>query len=384
MAKIKILHIITRMDWGGSPDGIKETFRLFDPEVFDMYLVYGLTKNPDLDTKNFFEAFKEKLIFLPSLRREINPLMDLVTFLKLCGIFQQYKPDLVNTHTTKAGILGRLAAFCVGIRKIVHFPHGNIFYGYYNRIISGGILILERCFSIFTKKLVVFTEAEKDVLLKLRLARADKIEVIKPGIDFISKLDDSWLVKKRVALGIKPGALIVGMVSRLEPIKGVDFFVLAALEVLKRRSNVFFIITGEGSLRSKLETEVCSAGREKEIIFTGWRNDAQSLMGLMDILVQPSLNEAIGRVLLEAQGLGVSVIATKVGGIPDIICDGVTGILIPQENTKALVDAILDLLDDQAKRQRLSEKGRQWVRDNFSLREMIVRLAGFYKEEVFK
>ncbi len=104
-------------------------------------------------------------------------------------------------------------------------------------------------------------------------------------------------------------------------------------------------------------------------------------MGLMDILVQPSLNEAIGRVLLEAQALGMAVIATRVGGIPDIICDGITGVLIPQENTQALVDAILDLLDDQAKRQRLSEKGKQWVRDNFSIEKMAENLAGFYIKE---
>jgi glycosyltransferase involved in cell wall biosynthesis len=107
-------------------------------------------------------------------------------------------------------------------------------------------------------------------------------------------------------------------------------------------------------------------------------------MGLMDILVQPSLNEAIGRVLLEAQGLGVAVIATKAGGIPDIICDGVTGMLIPPENTEALVEAILDLSDDQAKRQRFSEKGKQWVRNNFSIEVMINNLAEFYKEEVSK
>jgi glycosyltransferase involved in cell wall biosynthesis len=384
MAKIKILQIITRMDWGGSPDYIKEIFRSLDPEVFEMHLVYGKTKNPGRDTKEFLETFKAKLIFLPSLKREVSIFTDLTAFFKLYMLCRKYRPDLVGTHTTKAGVLGRLAAICAGVKVIVHSPHGNIFYGYFNKIISKGILILEKCLTVFTRKLIVFTKSEKDVLLSLGLTGANKIEVMSPGLSSLSQSDHDLLSQRRAVLGIKPQLLIVGMVSRLEPVKGADFFVLAALEILKIRHDVYFLIVGEGSLRRKLELEIASADRKNQIIITGWRDDALSLIELMDVLVQPSLNEAIGRVLLEAQSLGVPVVATKVGGIPDIVLDGVTGILVPPRNTPALVKAITDLLDHKTKRQEFSEKGKQWVGDNFSVEKTMSSLSAFYKAQVLK
>jgi len=369
---------------GGSPDIVRQIFVSLRQEPFDLYLVFGLSKNCTQQTKDFLKDFKDKSVYIPSLRREINPFMDLIAFLKLCYLFYRINPDIITTHTAKAGALGRLAAFCLGIKKVIHFPHGNIFYGYFNKAGSLFLLKLEQLLSIITRRIIVFTESEKEILLKLGLTRKDKITVLAAGIDPLLPPDKDWIKKEKLSLGIKEGNFIVGMVSRLEPVKGVDYFMLAALKVLESRDDVCFLIVGEGSLRAKLKLRASNHKKKDKIIFTGWREDAGVLMGLMDILVQPSLNEAIGRVLLQAQGLGVAVIATQVGGIPDIVSNGVTGILIPPAESETLAQEIVSLLSDTAKREALAKKGIELVKSRFSWEMMAKGIRQLYKEEVYK
>ena len=253
MKKTKIVHVITRMDWGGSPDILRQIFISLRQEPFDLYLVFGLTKNCTRQTKDFLKDFKDKSVYIPSLRREINPFMDLIAFLKLCYIFYRLNPDVITTHTAKAGVLGRLAAFCLGKRKVIHFPHGNIFSGYFNKAASLFILKLEQLLSVITRRIIVFTESEKEILLKLRLTRRDKIMVLAAGIDPLPPVDKDWIKKEKLSLGIKEGNFIVGMVSRLEPVKGADYFMLAALKILESRNDVCFLVVGEGSLSAKLK-----------------------------------------------------------------------------------------------------------------------------------
>ncbi len=378
------MHVITRMDWGGSPDIVRQIFASLSREQFDIYLVFGLTKNPTQQTKDFLTELKDKSIYLPSLRREINPFMDLVAFFDLCRTFYRIKPDIITTHTAKAGALGRLAAFCLGLKRAIHFPHGNIFYGYFNKITSLFILKVEQLLSVITRRIIVSTESEKAILLRLGLTSKDKIMVLPAGIDPLPHPDKEWLKKERLSLGIREKDFVVGMVSRLELVKGADYFILAALQILEKREDVCFLVVGEGSLRANLELRVSNHKRRDKIIFTGWREDAGSLMGIMDILVQPSLNEAIGRVLLQAQSLGIAVIATQAGGIPDIVRNGVTGILIPPAETEKLAEAIINLLSDTAKREAFARKGEELVRDRFSLELMAKGIRQLYKEEVYK
>lgn len=384
MKKTKVIHVITRMDWGGSPDIVRQIFVSLRQELFDLYLVFGLSKNCTQQTKDFLKDFNDKSVYIPSLRREINPFMDLIAFLKLCYLFYRINPDIITTHTAKAGALGRLAAFCLGIKKVIHFPHGNIFYGYFNKAVSLFILKVEQLLSVITRRIIVSTESEKAILLRLGLTSKDKIMVLPAGIDPLPPPDKDWLKKERLSLGIKEDDFVVGMVSRLEPVKGAEYFMLAALKILESRNDVCFLVVGEGSLRAKLKLWASNHKKKDKIIFTGWREDAGVLMGVMDILVQPSLNEAIGRVLLQAQGLGIAVIATQVGGIPDIVSNGVTGILIPPEETETLARAIVSLLSDAAKREAFAKKGTEFVKSRFSLEIMVKGIRQLYQEEAYK
>jgi len=384
MPKTKVLHIITRMDWGGSPDVVKQLFRLLPKDDFQQYLICGRTDFPNLDTREFFKEFSGQITFLPSLRRRINPFWDCLAFFKICGILSKVKPDIVNTHTAKAGALGRLATFLTKHKKVIHIPHGHNLYGYFGKFFSWFIANIERLLSKFSSRIVVFTELEKRDMLKNRIAEAGQIKVIRPAIDTIPEINQAQRQEFKSQFGIKSGSYLVGTVTRLESVKGAEYFIQAALEILAKRDDLYFLVVGEGALRPALQRRINSAGRQEKIIFTGWRDDAVILMQLMDILVQPSLNEAVGKVLLEAQSLGVNVIATRTGGIPEFVADQVTGVLISPADTKQLVSAILGLLQEDKKRAALSQAARSWARDNFSAKTMVGAIAAIYKEELLK
>ena len=384
MAKTKVLHIITRMDWGGSPDVVKQIFRLLPKEDFQLYLICGRTDHPSLDTKEFFKEFAGSITFLPYLRRRVDPFLDCFALFKICGVLRRVKPDIVNTHTAKAGALGRFAAFLTGGKKVIHIPHGHNLYGYFGKFSSWCIVNIEKFLSLVTFRLVVFTDLEKRDMLNMRIASERKIKVIRPAIDAIVELSSVQREEIKLRLGIKSGCYVVGMVCRLEHVKGADYFVSAALEVLAQRPDVYFLVIGEGSLRAELQSQVSAAGCQEKMIFTGWRDDAASLIQLMDILVQPSLNEAVGKVLLEAQSLGVSIIATKTGGIPEFVTDQITGILVDPADIKQLVSAILSLLSADKQRSAISWAARAWAKDNFSAKAMVAEIAAIYKEELLK
>ncbi|MDD5432467.1 MAG: glycosyltransferase family 4 protein [Candidatus Omnitrophica bacterium] len=383
MKRIKIAQVITRLDWAGSPDIVRIICQSLNPDKYDVTLITGPTKHFSFATINFLKEFKGKVITVSSLRRNVNLFLDLAAFCSLCSIFKKENFDIVHTHTAKAGALGRLAAYFSGIRHVVHMPHGSNFYGYFNFFASKSIVLIERLLAMFTYKFLALSELEKKELLEFGVSREGKIEVVPSGLEMgFKNVDIKKALEKKIKFGFKDNQRIVGMVCRLEVVKGVEYFVRAAIEVSKIDNGAGFIIVGEGSMRSKLERIVKENNLDNRVVFTGWRDDVEEIISFLDIMVQPSLNEAIGRVLLEAQGLGVPVIATKVGGIPEIVRDNETGVLVASKNIQELSSAILRLLKDDNFRLSLSENGKKWVDDKFSSKKMMEKIESVYQEMV--
>lgn len=381
MKKIKVAEVITRLDWGGSPDIVRVICGYLNSKFYDVTLVTGLTRYPGRKTKEFLKNFSQKIVVIPELKRELNPISDLATFIRLYLLFRRQKFDIVHTHTAKAGALGRVAAFLAGRAIIVHTSHGHNFYGYFGEEISKIMVTLERILTHFTDKIVVLTELEKKDLLRFKVAEAKKICLIPPGLELDNYAKANIdKVKVREIFHLQPDETVVGMVARLEPIKGPEYFVEAAKEVVGHFNKTRFIIVGEGSLRQSLEERVKNSGLKERFIFTGWCEDIIEVISIFDILVLPSLNEAVGMVLIEAQSLGVPVIATNVGGIAEIIQDNQTGILVPPRDPQILAGAINSLLVDKQKRLAMSEKAKAWVRDKFKAQDMADRISGLYQE----
>lgn len=383
MSKIKIAEIITRLDWGGSPDIIRILCQSLNRDKYEVKLIAGMTRYPTDKTRKFLEEFKDNFISVPCLRREINPFFDALALFKLCRILAKEEFDIVHTHTAKAGALGRLAAHFSGSRRIIHMPHGNNFYGYFNYFTSKLVILAERILSRYTSLFVALSNLEKRELIEYAVAPEEKIRVVNSGLDLEFKnigQDDAFLRKR--SFGFDSNQRVVGMVSRLEPIKGPEYFIESIPQIIKKSIDTAFLVVGEGSLRKKLEKRAKELGLKDRITFLGWREDILKIIAFLDILVQPSLNEAIGRVLLEAQGLGIPVVATSVGGIPEIVRDGVTGILVPPKDSERLAEAVSGLLLDEEKRSGMSRKSKEWVDEKFSAQRMLKDIDTIYQEIV--
>ncbi|MDD5775267.1 MAG: glycosyltransferase, partial [Candidatus Omnitrophica bacterium] len=287
--------------------------------------------------------------------------------------------DIVHTHTAKAGALGRLASRMAGVPVIIHSPHGHNLYGYFSPAMTRRIVRIERFLSRFTDRIIAGTQLEKKDYLAHGIGRPDAIDVIYAGLELQGYAVDRQAqdaVKKE--LGIVPGAPVVGMIGRLEQVKGPDYFVDAAMRIAQTRQDVYFVLVGEGSLRSHLEDKAAQAGCKDRIIFTGWRNDVPRMLALLDIMVLPSLNEAVGLVLVEAQSQAIPVIASNVGGIPETIKDNETGILVPPGHAEKFMQAIVFLLDHPDKRRAMGAAAQAWVESRFKAEDMTAHVERLY------
>ncbi|MCK4994633.1 MAG: glycosyltransferase family 4 protein [Candidatus Omnitrophica bacterium] len=378
--KIRVAQIITRMDWGGAPDIIRIICKNLDPEIYDVILISGPSEHLTQKTVEFFGEFVNNLKIVKSLQRDIHPLLDLKAFWKLLRLFKKEKFDIVHTHTAKAGCLGRIAAKLAGIKVIVHTSHGHNFYGYFNPVFSKCLVCVERILSSLTDKIITLTMLEQRDLLRFKVAAKEKIEVAHTAVESsnINKedLQKSVLLKKE--LGINNGKIIVGMVGRLELIKGVKYFIEAAIQIADKFKNVQFLLVGEGSLKQDLEQRVKQAKLEDRFVFSGWREDVIDIMLLMDMMVLASLNEAVGIVLIEAQGLGIPVIASAVGGIPEVVEDGKSGILVAPKDINGFYDAMALLIEDESKRIAMAEAAIKFERDKYDPADLCRIIARTY------
>jgi glycosyltransferase involved in cell wall biosynthesis len=382
--KIRICHIITRLDKGGAPDVVRLVSEGLDPALFDVMVVYGRTVNPTEKTREWTGSLGSRALLVPALRRDILPLHDLVAFLCLAAILARGHFDVVHTHTAKAGILGRFAARLCGVRAIVHSPHGHDFYGYFNPFLSRLIVWAERCAAPFCDKIHVLTRLEEQDMLRYKICREEKMRVIPSGIA-TSSFIQMFSAASPVSTGIEAsGYKRVGFVGRLESIKGPDVFIDMARFVASRVTDVRFLLIGDGSLRLSLERKVKEWGLEGFVLFLGWQEDVVGYLEALDVLVMPSLNEGVGRAALEAQAVGVPVVASRVGGIPEVVRDNETGLLFAPGDPAACAEAVIALLEDDGKRRRFGAAGRAWVRENYSVEKMVRSFESLYRSVLKK
>lgn len=376
--KIRVAQVITRMDWGGSPDILRMLAAKLDGRLFDQHFFIGDTRYPSAATKAFFRDYSEKITFIPALRRDVHPLLDMAACWQLYRHFRATGFDIVHTHTAKAGALGRIAARLAGVRAVVHTAHGHNFYGYFNRMGSAAVVVAERMLSGITDRLMVLTELELADCLSQRICPAEKLALVRTAFDMRPAVEPQQRLEMRRRRGIADSDEVIGFVGRLEPVKGADTFIEACLALLAQRRQCRVIIAGEGSLRPELEQQVDQANMRQRVDFLGWVDDAAGLMPLFDVLALPSRNEAVGIALLEAQAAGVAVVASRVGGIPEAVAEGRTALLIPAQDPLALLRALNTLLDDARLRQAMGANGRQWIVGRFSPERFAAETARLY------
>ena len=389
MKKTRVLHIITRLDKGGSAETTLLTVSLLNREKYEVFLIHGFTLESNMGPKEN-EAVQHDLSMarykgvrisvITSLVRRLSFTNDILEFISIYRLIKRIKPHIVHTHTSKAGVLGRLAAYLAGVPIIIHTPHGHVFHSYYGLILTNIFVFAEKISSFTTDMIVALTEKEKDEHMEKGIASTKKYTIIHSGVklDYFANMRIDIKARKK-ELEIPPGYNVVGTIGRLVPIKGYKYLISAAKKIVEEVDKTVFVIVGDGYLKLELEKYAEALGVRKNIIFTGWRADSSDILYLFDIFVLPSLNEGMGRVIIEAMALGKPVVASSVGGILDLIKDSKNGILVPPRNSDALGNAILQLIRNKDLAEELGNNGKAMVYPEFDISVMLKKIENLYE-----
>jgi glycosyltransferase involved in cell wall biosynthesis len=285
-------------------------------------------------------------IIIPELGRELHLLRDIVTLWKVYRLIRQFKPHVVNTHTAKAGFVGRVAAWLARVPVIVHSFHGHVFHGYFSPLKTRFFILLEQIAGRMSDTIITLTEGQRAELAdKYHIAPREKFTIMSYGLDLESFARAQRNTNVfRGAWNIPTDAPLVTIVGRLVPVKNHALFLEAAAKVLAKIPEARFAIVGDGELRADLEAQVDRLGIRSAITFTGWQRDVVSAYADSDILVISSVNEGTPFTVIEAMATGCPVVATAVGGIPDFLDHGKLGALVPSGNADALAEAIIRTL----------------------------------------
>ncbi len=374
-----LLHLITRLTLGGSARNTIDSTAASVRAGYDTILATG----PSGDEVNISHLAEEtgcRLEVIDSLRREISPMHDTRALWETVRLIRANKVAIVHTHTSKAGFIGRLAARMAGVPAIIHTPHGHIFYGYFGRARTALFVALERWAATFSDRLITLTEQGVYEHLAQGIGKREQYAAIPSGVDTEAlrrRAPDRQTARER--LGYLPEERIVVGVGRLVPIKGFDIAVRALPGLLARVPTAQLILVGDGPERARLEELAVALRVRHRLTITGVDDDVPAVLAAADILVAPSRNEGMGRVLVEAMTLGVPVVAAKVGGVASVIEPGRSGELVAPDDHAALASAIILLLNDQRRMEAYRTAGPARA-EQFSLPVMERNLLALYRQ----
>ena len=376
---VKVLHIITRLIVGGAQENTMLTAVLLDPSRCAVDVVSGPQTGSEGSLIEEFRTRDIPLTIEPALVREINPLKDLLALFRLTRFIRRGRYTIVHTHSSKAGILGRWAAFLAGTPVIVHTVHG---WGHHDRqypLVRRSYILLERVTQRITDKLIVVSPRNIEKGLADGIGTPEKYITIRSGIELDRFRRPSRSREDvRAELGIPVDSAVVGTVTRLSPQKAPLDFLDAAAHVAAQQPNVHFVIVGDGPLRADVEAQVVTLKLTERIHLTGLRRDVPDLLHSFDIFALSSLWEGLPRVLPQAMAAGLPIVATAVDGNAEAVTDGINGLLTPPGDPQAMAAALLRLLNDPFLRRKMGEAGRTRA-EEFSARKMVGDIEVLYE-----
>ena len=380
---IRIMHVITRMVKGGAQENVLDMTVRLDPKRFESILVTGPSEGPEGSLEQKAVERGADLRRIRWLVREISPVNDFRAVVSLIRLIRAEKPDIVYTHTSKAGIVGRIAARIARVKVIIHEPHGHIFTGYYGKFKSSIFVGLERWFGRYANRLVMLTENERTDHLHYRIAPEDKFITIHSGVDYVPMLNDnSELGALRTPLCIGRDAKVIGTLGRLVEVKGQIYLIDAMPAILSRVPNAHLVLIGSGPLQEELQCRATGLGVSANVHFAGYRKDVTACLKDIDLFVLPSLNEGMGRVLVEAMVMRLPVVASDVCGIKDLVHDGRNGRLVPAEDPKAIAEAVTEILIDPDLARRMGDEGYSVVVPDYGVETMLDQIQRMYISEL--
>jgi len=373
-SKIKILHVITHLPIGGAQDNTLYTVELLDKEKYDISLCCNLDGEL-VERAKKVEAVK--LFDIPFLGREVSPYRDIRAFLSLYKLFKEEDFTIIHTHSSKAGLLARLAAVLNKTPIVIHTIHGFAFNDFMNGLKKNFFIYLEKLLAKWTDVLITVSNLNKKKIIDLNIAHENKIKNIYSGIDlslFTNKRNDEF----RKELNLENDHLLLGSVGRLsnqkDPITMIEAFGI----ISKPFPNAHLALVGDGELKGKILEKIDKLKLNGKVHLTGNKNKPWSVYHSMDLFIMSSIYEGLGRSITEALSCGVPVVCTDVEGVPEIVRDNITGILVPPKDSNKLADGIIRTLNDMETAKKMAEEGRRFVNDNFDVNKMVNDIDSIY------
>jgi len=373
---IKVMQIIARMNVGGPAVLVADLMRNFNPKLVNAVLVTGYCDENESDYLD--EVAKDvKAVRVPGLGRSISPLRDVNAFFLLIKEIRKFKPDVIHTHTAKAGVLGRVAGLIAApSAKRVHTFHGHLLHGYFSKSKTQLVVFVEKFLAVITFRLIAIGNSVKKDLVDAKIGTDSKYEVIFPGLQPLKTYAKKEANK---SLGLEPDKTYLVFVGRLTQIKRPDRLLEIARYLKANQPNSQILIAGAGELLKTIE--VVSASEDLPMTFLGWRNDIDLILSAGDIAILCSDNEGIPLTLIQASQAGLPIVSTDVGSVRDIVIDGVTGFLT-EVSSEGLIQGITRLLEEPNLRHTFGKAGEQRAKDFFSSHSMVEHHQRLYSQSL--
>lgn len=374
---MRITHVITRLIIGGAQENtLSSVLGLRKKPGFDVRLVSGPSTGPE----GSLEHLDSQLITVADLVRPIHPIKDLLALRELKRLFRETKPDLVHTHSGKAGILGRLAAARAGVPIIVHTIHGPSFGKFQGAAANTLFRAAERRAGRVTTHFVTVADAMTEQYLAVGIGRREQYTKIFSGFNLAPYLTAENDLAFRAQLGLAPGDFVIGKIARLFKLKGHDDLFAIAPELIRQNPRIKFLLIGDGEWRAKFENKTVELGLEKHVLFTGLvpPDDIPRHVGVMNALVHLSVREGLPRALPQALAAGKPVVAYDCDGAREVCLNDQTGFLVQPGDPAGLTHRLMQLANSESLCLRLGQAGREFVREHFSVERMVDDLQSLY------
>lgn len=384
--RVKVLRVIARLNVGGPALHVAYLTAGLAERGYDTTLAAGTLGRGEESMAFIADAKGVQIEVIDELHRNITPLRDLRAVLRLADLIRRERPTILHTHTAKAGAVGRVAAILAGRARppiVVHTFHGHVLRGYFNPAVTYGFKTLERLLAKVTTRLIAVSPEVRDDLVQLGVAPASKFSVIRLGIELDQRVGDGDDVRAetRRVLGLGLGdPFVVGWVGRMTAVKRTDLVVRTFRALVDRGVDARLMLIGDGPDRDAMEELAHELGVMKRCLFLGYQDEVARFYDAMDAMLLPSVNEGTPVSVIESLAAERPAVATRVGGTPDVVRDGVDGFLVDSAEPDELADRLAELARDASRRAAMGEAGRARVMERYAVERLVDDIDELYRE----
>ena len=381
---IRVLRVIARLNVGGPALHVTHLAQGLAARGYETTLVAGDVGRGEESMAFVAERAGIDVVRLPGLSRELSPVRDLLAAMRLARVIRRVRPDVVHTHTAKAGAVGRAATLFAGLRNrpvVVHTFHGHVLRGYFGLL---GTLVfrgIETVLARTTDRLVAVSPEVRDELVQLGVAPAAKFSVIRLGLELERRVTyDGDPAELRRRHGIDGRTFVVGWFGRMTAVKQTDDLLTALVALRERGVDALLLMVGDGDDRQRLEERAHELGVARACLFLGYQQDVAPWFAVSDAVVLTSASEGTPATIIEALAAGRPVVATDVGGVSDVVDEGETGFLVPAGDTDALAAQLALLASDPECRETMGRLGRERALHRYAVERLVDDVDALYRE----